>query len=177
MMQQMGQMAGQQMSLNQQVQEMMKGNNGKMSQEQMGQMQRLQQQQEVIKKSLDQLNKEAKSAGKSKSIPANLDKLSQEMQEIITDMRTGKYNDELVKKQDKILSKLLDATKSINERDFEKERESFTGTNSKKNSPGAFNTDTGKKERNYSDNINKALQGGFTKDYEDLTRKYYNLIK
>jgi len=177
MMQQMGQMAGQQMSLNQQVQEMMKGNNGKMSQEQMGQMQRLQQQQEVIKKSLDQLNKETKAAGKSKSIPANLDKLSQEMQEIITDMRTGKYNDDLVKKQDKILSKLLDATKSINERDFEKERESFTGTNIKKNSPGAFNTDGGKKERNYSDNINKALQGGFTKDYEDLTRKYYNLIK
>jgi len=177
MMQQMGQMAGQQMTLNQQMQEMMKGSGGQLTQEQMSQIQRLRQEQENIKKSLDQMNKEAKAAGKSKSIPANLDKISQEMQEIITDMRTGRVNDELVKKQDKILSKMLDATRSVNERDFEKERESFTGTNSKGNSPGALKLDGQKKDKSYSDNINKALQGGFTKDFEDLTRKYYNLIK
>lgn len=177
LMQQMGQMAGQQMSLNQQMQEMMKGSNGQMSQEQMSQVQRLRQEQENIKKSLDQMNKEAKTAGKSKSIPANLDKLSQEMQEIITDMRTGRVTDELIKKQDKILSKMLDATRSVNERDYEKERESFTGTNTKGNSPGALKLDSQKKDKSYSDNINKALQGGFTKDFEDLSRKYYNLIK
>lgn len=148
-----------------------------MSQEQMSQVQRLRQEQENIKKSLDQMNKEAKTAGKSKSIPANLDKLSQEMQEIITDMRTGRVTDELIKKQDKILSKMLDATRSVNERDYEKERESFTGTNTKGNSPGALKLDSQKKDKSYSDNINKALQGGFTKDFEDLSRKYYNLIK
>ena len=177
LMQQMAQMAGQQMQLNQQMQDMMKGNNGQMTQEQMSQMQRLRQEQESIKKSLNQMNKEAKSTGKSKSIPANLDKLSQEMQEVISDMRTGKFNDELVKKQDKILSKMLDATRSINERDYEKDRESFTGTNVKKNSPGSLDLKGDKRDRSYSDNINKALQGGFTKDFEDLTRKYYNLIK
>ncbi len=177
LMQQMAQMAGQQMQLNQRMQEMMKGNSGQMTQEQMSQMQRLRQEQETIKKSLDQMNKEAKSSGKSKSIPANLDKLSQEMQEVISDLRTGKFNDELVKKQDKILSKMLDATRSINERDYEKDRESFTGTNVKQNSPGALNLQKDKRDRGYSENINKALQGGFTKDFEDLTRKYYNLIK
>lgn len=177
LMQQMAQMAGQQMELNQKMQQLMKGNNGNMSQEQMAQMQRLQQQQESIKKSLDEMNKEAKAAGKTKSIPADLNKLSQDMQEVITDMKTGKFNDDLIKKQDKILSKMLDATRSINEKDFEKERESFTGTNIKKDSPGALNLDGKKGKRNYSENIDKALQGGFTKDFEDLTRKYYNIIK
>ncbi|MBK7867640.1 MAG: hypothetical protein IPJ75_12060 [Ignavibacteriales bacterium] len=177
MMQQLGQMSGQQMSLNQQVQEMMKGNNGKMSQEQMGQMQRLQQQQEVIKKSLDQLNKEKqKLRAKAKVFPQILINFHRRCRKLLLICVPGSTTMILLKSRIKFFQNCLMQQNRLM-REILRRKENRLRHKHQEKFPGAFNTDNGKKERNYSDNINKALQGGFTKDYEDLTRKYYNLIK
>ena len=72
LMQQLQQMSGQQMNLNNMTQMLQQMQQGQMSPQQQAQLQRLAQQQEMIRKSLDQLNKEAKQSGESKKIPANL---------------------------------------------------------------------------------------------------------
>ncbi|MBE2279196.1 MAG: hypothetical protein IAE91_02305 [Ignavibacteriaceae bacterium] len=176
MLQQMGQLSGQQMSLNNMTQQLMQQSGGEMSGEMQGQMQRLAQQQELIRKSLEQLNKEAKESGKSKTLPGNLDNILKEMQEIVADMNTQKLDDGLVQKQEKILSRMLDAQRSINERDYEKNRESYTGTNIRRDSPGNIDPKTGKKGR-VNDNLNRALNDDFSKDYEEIIRRYYEIIK
>ena len=71
LMQQLQQMANQQMDLNQLTQ-MMQQN--KMAQQQLAQMQRLAQGQEGIRKSLEELNREAEASGKSKRLASNLER-------------------------------------------------------------------------------------------------------
>jgi hypothetical protein len=176
LMQQLGKLAGQQMSLNNLTQQLQQGNGGQLSQQQMAQMQRLAQQQELIRKSLEQLNNEARAAGSSKKIPANLDQVMKQMDEVISDMKTEKLNDNLIQKQEKILSKLLDAQRSINESDMEKDRESYTGTNVTRKSPQELKA-AGKKQDKLQDQLNNLSREGYAKDYEELIRKYFESLQ
>ena len=92
-------------------------------------------------------------------------------------MKTEKLSDELIQKQEKILSKLLDAQRSINERDFEQKREGRTGQNVVGDTPAELNFDKLRGRENLRDLLNRAIQEGFTKDYEDLIRKYYEAVQ
>ncbi len=177
LMQQLQQMSGQQMDLNNMTQMLQQMQQGQLSPQQQAQFQRLAQQQEVLRKSLDQMNKEAQQSGESKKIPANLEDIMHRMQEVITDMNSQKLDDDLIQKQEKILSKLLDAQKSINERDFEKQRESNTGKNIAGKPPAELNLSTEEGKDKLRDELNKAVGEGYSKDYEDLIRKYYEALQ
>lgn len=169
LMQQLQQMAQQQMNLNQLTQMM---NQGQMTQQMLAQMQQLAQQQETIRKSLEELNREARESGESKRLAANLEKILNEMKEVVTNLQTQKLDDELVKQQEKILSRLLDAQRSINERDFEKNRKSDTGKNIPRTSPPELILSTDEGKNKLKDELMKAIREGYKKDYEELIRKY-----
>ncbi len=173
MMQQMQQMSQQQMMLNQMTKQM---GQGKLSQEQRAQLQRLAQQQEMIRKSMEELNKESKATGSSKRLAANMEKMLSEMREVIKGMRTEKINDDLIKAQDKILSKMLDAQRSINERDFEKERESQAGKYFEIKSPEEIIFSREGKEK-IKDELLKSVKEGYKKDYEEIIRKYFEALQ
>ena len=177
LMQQLQQMSGQQMSLNNMTQMLQQGMNGQLTPEQQGQLQRLAQQQEMIKKSLDELNREAKESGQSKKIPSNLDETLKQMQEVITGMKSEKLSDEIIQKQERILSRLLDAQRSMNERDFEKERESKSGTAGQRTSPGELNLAKQKGKDNLKDELNNLYREGYTKDYEELIKRYFEALQ
>lgn len=177
LMQQLQQLGQQQMGLNNLTQQLRQGQQGKLSQQQMAELQRLAQQQELIRKSIEQLNREARESGKSKSLPGNLENIAKEMQEVITNMRTEKLDDELIQKQERILSRMLDAQRSINERDFEKQRESNTGENIVRQSPAELNLNSDKGKNLIKDELNRAVQEGYSKDYEELIRKYFEALQ
>jgi len=174
LMQQLQHLSQQQMDLNQLTQMM---NRGQMTQEMMEQMQRLAQQQDAIRKSLEQLNQETKEAGQSKRLASNLEKILSDMKEVVTNLQSEKMNNDLVKQQEKILSKLLDAQTSMNERDYEKDRKSSSGKDYDHNSPPnlILNTDEGKNK--LKDELLKAIREGYKKDYEDLIRKYFEALE
>ena len=150
---------------------------GGMSPQQQVEMQRLAQQQQLIQKSLDQLNKEAKVSGQSSKLPADLDNILKRMQEVVTDMQGQKLDEQLIQKQENILSKLLDAQKSINERDYEKERESRSGENVARNFPPELDLNSDKSLNKIRDELNKAVKEGYSRDYEELIRKYYEILQ
>ncbi len=174
LMQQLQQLSQQQMNLNQLTQML---NRGQMSQEMMAQMQRLAQQQEMIRKSLEQLNEEAKQTGQSKRLAGNLEKILNEMKEVVTNLQSQKMNDDIVKQQEKILTKLLDAQRSMNERDYEKDRKSDTGKNFTRSSPSELNLDTEEGKNKLKDELMKSIREGYKKDYEDLIRKYFEALQ
>ncbi len=174
MMQQLQMLAQQQMDLNKLTQMM---NQGQLSQEMLAQMQRLAQQQESIRKSLEELNKEAREAGQSKRLAANLEKILNEMKEVVTNLQSEKVNDDLVKQQERILSKLLDAQKSINERDYEEQRKSTTGKNIDRSSPPDLILSTDEGRNKLKDELIKAIKEGYKKDYEELIRKYFEALE
>lgn len=172
--QQLQQITKQQMNLNQLTQIL---NQGKLSQEMLSQLKRLAAEQEVIRKSLEQLNKEAQQAGKSKSLATNLEKILQDMKEVVTNLETEKINDELIKQQERILSRLLDAQRSINERDYEKQRKSVTGKDIKRTSPPDLILSKEERKNKLRDELQKAMREGYKKDYEDLIRKYFEALE
>ncbi len=177
MMQQLQQMSGQQMNLNNMTQMLKQMQQGNLSPQQQAEFQRLGQQQELIRKSMDQLNQEAKLSGQSKKLPGDLDNILERMQEVITDMNTQKLDDELIQKQENILSKMLDAQRSINERDFEKKRESRSGETVLRDSPYELNLSLEDAINKIRDELNRAVREGYTKDYEELIIKYYESLQ
>ncbi|MBI9071883.1 MAG: hypothetical protein JEY94_09810 [Melioribacteraceae bacterium] len=171
LMQQLQNFSKQQMALNQMTQALQQG--GK----QQDQLQRLSEQQELLRKSLEQLNKESKESGQSKKLAGNLDKVLDDMMEVVSGLRTEKLNDDLVQTQERILNKLLDAQRSINERDFEKDRKSFAGKNIFRESPPEvlFKTEEGRNK--LRDELMKAIKEGYLKDYEELIRNYFDVLE
>jgi len=99
------------------------------------------------------------------------------MNEVVSGLNTKKVNDDLIQKQEKILSKLLDAQRSINERDFEKNRESKVGNIFNSKSPGELNLSDEKVKDNLREELMKAIQEGYSKDYEDLIRRYFEELE
>lgn len=175
MMQQLQQMAGQQMGLNNLTQSL--GGNGSLSPQQQGELQRLAQQQELIQKSLEQLDREARASGQSRKIPANLEDIVKQMQEVVSDMKTEKLDDNLVQKQERILSRLLDAQRSINQRDYERERESNTGENIVRQSPAELNLSSESGKDKLREELMRAVREGYSKDYENLIRRYFESLQ
>jgi len=173
MMQQMQKLSQQQKGINQLTQQLKQGD--RLTPEQQAGLQRLSQQQEMIRKSLEQLNKENKERGQSKTLTSDLEKILEEMREVITSMNTDKIDDDLVQSQQQILSKLLDAQRSINERDFEKNRESNSSKNFTRKSPDELNLNSEKNK--IKDELLKIINEGYSKDYEDLIRKYYEILE
>ncbi len=173
LMQQLQKMSGMQMQINAQTKQMR--GQGK-SQRQLAQMQRLAEQQAALQKSLDELNREARASGKSKQLAADLERVEQEMKEIVSDLQSGNLNDDLIKKQERILSRLLDAQRSINERDFEKRRESKAGKNIARKSPEELRLEEEARNR-LERELLEAEKEGYKSDYRELIKKYYKRLK
>jgi hypothetical protein len=177
LMQQLQQMAGQQMSLNNLTQMLQQAMKGQLSMQQQAELQRLGQQQDLIKKSLEQLNKEAVRSGESKKIPADLNDIAKKMEEVVRNMSSDQIDEKTVQQQEHILSRLLDAQRSVNQRDYKDKRESQSGKNLAHQSPADLNFNSANGKNKVRDELNKAVQEGYSKDYEALIRRYYEALQ
>lgn len=151
--------------------------NGKLTMEQMAQMQRLAQQQQMIQKSLEELNKQIQKSGEAKKLTGNMQKIIDEMKEVVAGLNTQKIDDDLIKTQDRILSRMLDAQRSINERDFEKNRQSVAGKEFNLKSPPEILLQTEEGRNILRDQLLRAIRQGYAKDYEELIRKYFKSLE
>ncbi len=177
LMQQLRQMSQKQMNLNNLTQMLQRGDRGNLTMEQQAQLQRLAAQQDLIRKSLDKLNREAKMAGESKRIPADLNEIGKEMEQVVTDMNTQKLNDKVIQRQERILSRMLEAQKSVYEKDYEKKRESGVGVDVVRKSPAELHLSNDNSNEHIVDELNKAVQEGYTRDYQELIRKYFEALQ
>ena len=177
LMQQLQKLSGQQMNLNNLTQMLQQAMKGGLSMEQRAQMQRLARQQDLIRKSLRQLNKEAMNAGQSKKIPANLEDIAKNMEEVVKNLSADDIDNKVLQQQEHILSRLLDAQHSVNERDYQKERESTAGTDVARQSPAELNLSSDNNDNLIRDELNNSAREGYTKDYQDLIRKYFEALQ
>ena len=186
--QRMQQMAAEQQALNQQMQEMMSGqggtNQGQYSQEQRAGMKRLAEEQDKMRKSLDEMGKEQKELGgkpqdrtEGNKLANELKKLSDEMKEITADINRGNITPQTLQRQEQILSRMLDATRSVNERDFEKQRESRTGIDKALRSPAGIDLTTQEGKTRAMQQLLNSIKQGYTKDYEQVIRQYLEAIQ
>lgn len=177
MQQQLQKIAAQQQAINQAMQQMSgTGGSGSLTPQQQAQMQKLSNQQGSARKTLEELSKEQKQYGGKKKALGSLEKIAQEMQEVATDMRQGNITPETRKKQDRILSRLLDATRSMTERDFEKERKARSGNDVTRRSPNDFDMSTQEGKQAAMKEFLQSVKQGYTKDYELIIKQYFESL-
>ncbi|MCS6807324.1 MAG: DUF4175 family protein [Bacteroidota bacterium] len=178
-MERLQQAASQQQAVNQALQQMMQMQQEGQSRQRLGQpsaedVGRVAAQQEAIRKSLEELAKEQKGG---KRALGDLQKIAQEMQEIVSDMRSGQISEETLRRQERILSRLLDAARSTREQDIEQQREAKTGQNTARQSPAAIDLRTQEGRTRALQELLRSAQQGYTKDYESLIQRYFEALQ
>ncbi|HEY3214863.1 MAG TPA: hypothetical protein VGK93_00070 [Candidatus Eisenbacteria bacterium] len=96
------------------------------------QMRRLAEEQARIRQQLEEVRRDEES---HRELLGKLDPAEREMKEVEEVLRSGTSDADLEQKQQRILSRLLDAQRSINRRDFDPERESRPGEDVVRASP------------------------------------------
>ncbi len=173
LLQQLRGMAMQQQQINMQTEQI--GRQNGMSQQQMQELGRLGRQQDAVRKSLEQLQKEAKGSDERNRIMGDLQNIADEMKEVAEQMQQQQMNPNTVERQERILSRLLQAQRSMRERDFEQKRKSVIGITPFRTSPGELpqRPNSSKMQQD----MQRAQEAGYSKEYLELIRKYYESLE
>lgn len=184
MLQQLQSMSQQQSGVNDELNQMMQQQQGKgegqsgqqkLSMEERSRMSRLAQQQEQIRKSLEQMQREQRQQA---DVLGRLSEIEREMKESVKQLTQQQMAPELVERQQRILSRLLDASKSMRERDYKDERKATSGEDlAGRTSPdelpaGLLRFDQPLRE----DLLRSARDGTYPSEYEDLIRAYFRAL-
>ncbi len=189
LMQRLGEIIAQQMGLNGKTGKMgengQQGNDGKgpspenLPQDQKIEMDRLRLEQMQIQKSMEQLNEELKKEQErsGEKVFGDMDEVEKEMKEVIRQLSEYNLDDKLKEKQNRILSRMLDARLSQREKDFEPKRESRPGENVSRTSPpeivlsgpGSYNA--------LREEFLQLQKEGYSAEYEALITKYLMELK
>ena len=188
LMQQLAKLIGMQQGVNGQMQKL--GENGKtgkdgkdgkseLSPDAKEQMDRLKIQQEQITKSLEQLNEEFEKEKErtGDKLLGDLNQVVKEMKEAIKDMSDYNVDEKTIERQNRILSRMLDAQLSQREKDFEQKRESRPGENYVRTSPSEIVISGPNSVNAFKEDFLKLQKEGFTEDYEELITKYLMLLR
>jgi hypothetical protein len=175
MFDQMQKMCNKQSGINQETEQMgMCGGPGmQLSLSQQAAMQRLAAEQDAIRKSLGQLEKEF---GNRSEILGRLDDLGEEMKKVVDDFERLHVDQGTIERQKKILSRLLDAEKSIRKRDFSKKRRAEVGEDVSKPSPKELPLDLLQPGQMAKDDLSKFLEEAYPKEYEQLIKEYFKAL-
>jgi hypothetical protein len=171
MMQRLLGMSGKQQGINQETQQL--GEQGMNAMQQQAAMSRLAAEQAAVKKSLEQLMQEF---GQRGEILGRLDQTAKDMEDVVKDLQQNQAGRPTIERQQRILSRLLDAQRSMKERDFSKEREAQVGKTYRAIDPGSLPADLGEKKSRLYEDLLRALRENYTRDYKDLIQRYFDAL-
>jgi hypothetical protein len=102
--------------------------------------------------------------------------MGSDISEVVKDLKRKQVSPRTIDRQKRILSRLLDAQRSIRERGHSKQRKSQTGKDYVVRSPGALPQGLGEHEDVLREDLLKALKEGYPKEYEELIRHYFEAL-
>lgn len=171
MMQGLQGMTANQMAINQQT--MGLSQKSQYSMEQRAQMARLAAEQEAVRRSVDDLLKEF---GHRSEILGRMDRLGEEMKKVVDDLAQNQVSQQTIDRQQRILSRLLDAQKSVRRRDYSRRRRSRPGEVVIRRGPAELSENLGQVESQLRRDLLRALAEDYPKAYEDLIRAYFQAL-
>ncbi len=140
-LQQLQQMAGQQQQLNDGMPQ--PGMNGSPGDSMMDQLARLAARQQALRRSLKEIGQGLSDSENGGRVTGDLERIAKDMEEIIDQMRRNQVNRQTLLRQEQIVQRLLDASRSATSRDFKEERESVTGSDLPRENPLGLPDDLG----------------------------------
>lgn len=173
MIQQLQQMAAQQNQLNQALEEFFGNPPGERLTSDM--QQRLQQiagQQEAMRRQLAEMAQERDLANQ---LAGDLERIARQMEESIRELQSGQVNRPTRQRQQQILTRLLDASRSLQERGRERKREGRQVSEIERTGPVSLPQNMTKDELRSA--LMDALESGYAKDYQELIQRYFELLQ
>ena len=171
MMQQLMGLGNKQQGINQQTSQL--GENPGTSLEEQAAMARLAAEQEAVRKSLEELRKEM---GNRSEILGDLKQIGKDMEEVVKDLQRQNISRKTVNRQKRILSRLLDAQRSVHQRDYSKKRKAETGKEYHALSPRDLPSNLATEQDRLKNDLLRALKEGYTKDYKELIKRYFEAL-
>lgn len=174
-MEQLKQMAGAQGGLNGETLNFMEGqgNDGQLSSKQQAQRQRLAAQQKAIRDALNEMNE---GMGNRSDVLGRLGEMSEQMDEIVKDMLANNINRKTIDRQRQILSRMLDAQKSVREREYSKKRKAEQAKKYTAIDPGTIKDQEDLAQKKLQEALNKALSEGYHNEYQQLINAYFKQL-
>jgi hypothetical protein len=174
-LQQMQQMAGQQSKLNEESLNLFQGsaNQGSLSSEQMAELARLAAEQRKIRESLESLSKEM---GSRSDIPGRLDDMASEMEQVEKEFERMQVDRQTIARQQQILRRMLDAQKSVHEREYSQKRKAESGKTYSRKTPDKNQKAVNDLLERLEMEKQQALREGYSHDYEKLIEAYYKKL-
>ena len=161
----------QQMAINQQTMDLF--NKGRLTLAEQAALTRLAREQQAVQKALSELLKEF---GNRSEIIGNLDQMVKDMEEVVKELKQNNVSQETVQQQERILSRLLDAQRSVHRRDYSRKRLAKVGRNVVRKSPGPLRFTRSLLRDRLRRDILQMPKEGYTKEYQELIRKYFDAL-
>ena len=171
----LGEVGKQQAQLNQRSREIARKLSQQMSMTQgdQAEMRRLADEQRRIREQLEEVRRDDEAM---KSLLGRLDETQKQMDEVEESIRQGDVGDDLEQKQTQILSRLLDAQRSIHRRDFDPEREARRGEDVARPSPAALSRDLFRENDRLRQDLLKADADRVPSQYRALIEAYLRAL-
>jgi DNA repair exonuclease SbcCD ATPase subunit len=174
MMEQLSQSGKQQQKLNQMMQDMINDMQGeRLSQDQMQRLNQIAKQQNQIRKQLQQLQQQGEMDGDQ--IGSELQRMIEDMEDTINDLRGGSTDPIMIERQQNILSRMLQAEQAMQERDEEDKREGNIAENYEQNRPPELTLE--ELEKQIRNRLNDPNFTKYSPDYQRLIENYFELLK
>ena len=167
----MKQMAAAQEGINAQTLQLALGQMAAVSQEQL--MRRLQRDQAQLKKSLEELMKEMRGSSEGGE---RLGGIADEMEDVIKDFDRNSVNRRTIERQRRILTRMLDAQKSLRQQEMTEKRRAVTVGDIERQGPAGLPTDLGQRRNLAIEALNTAMKAGYPRDYQEMIRRYFNSL-
>jgi hypothetical protein len=169
--QKIGNISQQQSQLNQQTRSLAKqlSEQMRLSAGDREQMDRLAREQERIRRELEQVRSDEEN---KRELLGRLQQTEREMKEVEEALRQGATDGSLEEKQQRILSRLLDAQRSVNRRDFDPERESKPGVDVAGASPAEIPADLLRQSDRFRQDLLKSELDRYPAQYRSFVEAY-----
>ena len=122
---------------------------------------------------LEEARRLADEFGDRREILGRLDDTVEEMERALEEMERSGASQETVDRQKRILSRLLDAQRSMRRRDHTRERTSRTAGGHSRTDPGELPPGIERSTQELREDLLRAMQRGYPSEYRDLIRAYF----
>jgi len=161
-----------QSQLNQQTQSQCR-NPGKEGQAGQDALKRLASEQNAIGKSLGQL---AEEFGDSREVLGRLDAIREDIDKVVDALASGEVGEETKQRQLRVLSRMLDATKSLQRKDYNEQRQARIGQDIMRSSPPALSGSQLDGGLDIEDRLRKFLDENYPEVYETHIKAYFKAL-
>jgi len=122
---------------------------------------------------MEEARRLAREFGDRGEILGRLDETAAEMEGTLAEMERSGASQETIDRQKRILSRLLDAQRSLRRRDYTRERRSRTGEAYAREAPGTLPEDLTRATRELREDLLRAMQREYPPEYRELIRAYF----